>query len=180
MWLVFEINSHALRKFTYGQNSYLTSVMLGNPSTWTMIWSPANSARQPTSTTWDGWDLVIWFNGWDHIKRSKKAQERPSLLSLQLRISLERGRAERTTQLERREEKGDEGLPRFGGSESICFKSVIGGSNVHGFVPNLVISFYTWVLRSGQFVWGFVEHTIRFGRGFVSSGDCSFNTEQFR
>ena len=48
------------------------------------------------------------------------------------------------TQLERREEEeGEANLSRFGGCEPICFKPVIGGSNVLGFVPNLVSSFYT-------------------------------------
>jgi len=49
-----------------------------------------------------------------------------------------------TTQLERREEEeGEANLSRFGGCEPICFKPVIGGSNVLGFAPNLVSSFYT-------------------------------------
>ena len=42
-----------------------------------------------------------------------------------------------TTQLERREEEeGEANLSRFGGCELICFKPVIGGSNVLGFAPN--------------------------------------------
>jgi len=49
-----------------------------------------------------------------------------------------------TTHLERREEEeGEANLSRFGGCEPICFKPVIGGSNVLGFAPNLVSSFYT-------------------------------------
>jgi hypothetical protein len=49
-----------------------------------------------------------------------------------------------TTQLERREEEeGEANLSRFGGCKPICFKPVIGGSNVLGFAPNLVSLFYT-------------------------------------
>jgi hypothetical protein len=56
-------------------------------------------------------------------------------------MSFERG--EQNTRHNLREErKREEGLSRFGGFELICFKSVIGGSNVLGFAPNLVSSFY--------------------------------------
>jgi len=49
-----------------------------------------------------------------------------------------------TIQLERREEEeGEANLSRFGGCEPISFKPVIGGSNMLGFEPNLVSSFYT-------------------------------------
>jgi len=49
----------------------------------------------------------------------------------------------RTTQLERREGEGEVNLSRFGGCKPICLKSAIGGSNMLGFAPNLVSSFYT-------------------------------------
>ena len=43
------------------------------------------------------------------------------------------------TQLERREEEeGEANMSRFGGCEPICFKPVIGGSNVLGFAPNFL------------------------------------------
>ena len=49
-----------------------------------------------------------------------------------------------TTQLERREEEeGEANLFTFGGCEPICFEPEIRGSNVLGFAPNLVSSFYT-------------------------------------
>jgi len=80
------------------------------------------------------------------LEREWQAKKNPKHhISQVLTVTYERGRSRtRTTQLERsEEEEGEGGLPRFGGCEPIYFKSVIGGSNVLGFAPNLVSSFYT-------------------------------------
>jgi len=118
--------------------------LLGYPSTWRKIWSPSNLAKQPISQSACAplmWcfiqQLRIPLKG---VKRTRKTldstQDIPSFEWWWSRTH--------TTQLERREEEeGEANLSIFGGCELICFKSVTGGSNMLGFAPNLVSSFYT-------------------------------------
>jgi hypothetical protein len=76
----------------------------------------------------------------------KKAQENPNLHFFSPSSGHHLGEIRRANTQhnlieERKKEK--EVCLRFGGSETICFKSVIGSLNVFGFEPNLVVSFCT-------------------------------------
>jgi hypothetical protein len=79
-------------------------------------------------------------------KKSTKHKKNPNFSPAQLWTSLvTQGRAEHTQHNLRDEskKKGEGGMPRFDGSEPICFKSVIGCSNVLRLAPNLVSLCYT-------------------------------------
>jgi len=90
-------------------------------------------------------DVVLHPTVEDTPKGSKENKKNPRLHSKHPWTLFEWWRSRtHTTQLERREEEeGEANLSRFGGCELICFKSVTGGSNMLGFAPNLVSSFYT-------------------------------------
>ena len=171
---------HGCRKAVRSSMMSGRGVLLGYPSTWGWFGAHQTHENSPQTQVLVHHWLGAWINGWDCSLRESGKQENPTLIFTRCWPSLLWGRDSRThtIQLERREEEeeGERDLSRFGGCEPICFKPVIGGSNVQTWWAHSTLR----VLWFGQLVWGLVEQSIRFDRGFVSSGDCSFSTEQFR
>ena len=124
--------------------------LLGYPSTWG--WFGAHQTHKDSHKpkylcTIDS----AWINGWDYslVGVSGKQGSTTHIFTRSSLWWVEEQNTHNTTREKRGRRRRSKSLwvggraVTFGGCEPICFEPVIGGSNVLGFAPNLVSSFYT-------------------------------------
>ena len=172
---------HGCRKAVRSSMMSGRGVLLGYPSTWGWFGAHQTHENSPQTQVLVHHWLGAWINGWDCSLRESGKQENPTLIFTRCWPSLLWGREQNThnTTREKRERR------RRSKSVQIWWL----------WTDLLQISDWrlkrAWIwAKLGEIIlhlecfdlvsWGLAKQSIRFDRGFVSSGDCSFITKQFR